>query len=530
MAMLGFFLSCALTASIAAASLPGLLDATLEELRAGLDRHAFTSADLTRAYLGRINETHVSLNSMIETNPDALAIAEAKDRERKRCCPWRGPCPELGALHGIPVILKDNIATFDKMDNTAGSYALKGAKVPRDSTVAGKLRAAGAILLGKSNLSQWAAWRTDNYDINAWSTVGGRTFGAYYKDQGPSGSSSGSGVASSVGLAWASLGSETAGSIISPAFENNVVGIKPTVGLTSRHLVVPISSHQDSVGPLARTVKDAAVLLSAIAGHDPRDNYTSTIPFATIPNYAAACTGKRLDGVRIGVPKSFVDSGSLGPDYATAFKGAMATLRSLGATVVEDFEMPVDKSGGELSNITWSRLGIDFVSDLPKYLKELTVNPNNIHNVRELVNFTRTDPREMYPEVGTELWDEALAQGFDNTDERFWNYTKLSYELNADQGIDWALNKYNLDVLVGSPYSIVGFTSPIGYPIMSVPLGAVPIEGGNMSPVGFGLTGTKYSEEKMFRVAYAFEQATKQRTKVHPFVVPKTELKDVIGH
>ncbi|CEJ83198.1 hypothetical protein VHEMI03218 [[Torrubiella] hemipterigena] len=527
---IGVFLTCTLAASIKARALPGLLDATLEELRAGLDRGTFTSVDLTKAYLGRITETQNSLNAIIQLNPDALTVAEAKDYERKEACPSGGPCPSLGALHGIPVILKDNIATFDSMDNTAGSYALVGAKVPCDSTIASKLRSAGVILLGKANLSQWAAWRTYNYDINAWSSVGGRTKGAYYKDQSPGGSSSGSGVASSVGLAWASLGSETAGSIISPAYENNVVGIKPTVGLTSRYLVVPISQHQDSVGPLARTVKDAAVLLSAIAGTDHRDNYTSSIPFATIPDYTASCMHKRLDGVRLGMPKSFTGDENLSDNEKKLVKAAVATLRSLGATVVEGFDMPGSKRLSELNDVTWSRLGIDFISDAPNYFNELSVNPHNISSVQDLVHYTRTDPRENYPEVDTKLWDDALAQGFGNTDARFWNFTLLNYEIFADQGIDWALRQHDLDMLVGHPYSMLYYTSAIGYPVMSVPAGSVPVEGGGSRPVGFGFTGTKFSEEKMFRVAYAFEQATTHRNKLQPMIVPKTELKDVILH
>lgn len=524
-ALLGLFMTCT-----HAASPPLLLDATLEELRAGLDQGSFTSVDLTKAYLARINETHGSLNTMIAINPDALAIAAAKDAERKQTCPDGGACPSLGPLHGIPVILKDNMATFDKMDNTAGSYALVGAKVPRDSTVAAKLRQAGAVILGKANLSQWANYRSSNYDITAWSSVAGLTKGAYYKNQSPSGSSSGSGVASSVGLSWATLGSETAGSIIGPAFENNVVGIKPTVGLTSRHLVVPISSHQDSVGPLARTVKDAAALLYAIAGADARDNYTSTIPFDSIPDYAAACSSKRLDGVRIGVPRVFADAdGSQTKGYPKMLKSALDKMRSLGATVVENIDMPADKRTGELTR-PWDRLGIDFISDVPKYLAELTVNPNNIHDVKDLTKYTQTDPREKYPEIDTKLWDDALAQGFDNTDARFWEYTQLNFEIYADQGIDWAIAKYKLDVLVGHPYPMIDYTASIGYPIMSVPTGSTPVRGGGANPVGLGFVASKYGEEKMFRVAYAYEQATNYRTKLHPIIVPRTELRDVRAH
>lgn len=227
---------------------PRAIDVTTEDLRHGLDSGLFTSQDLVRTYIARIMQVNATLHVVTETNPDALSIAKKLDSERKAGS-TRGP------LHGIPILIKNNIATMDKMNNTAGSFALLGAKVPRDSTIAAKLRKAGAIILGKTNLSQWANFRSDNTS-NGWSAYGGQTYGAYYPQQDPSGSSSGSGVSSAIGLALATLGSETDGSIISPSENSNLAGIKPTVGLTSRYLVIPISEHQDTVGPLARTVKD----------------------------------------------------------------------------------------------------------------------------------------------------------------------------------------------------------------------------------------------------------------------------------
>jgi len=246
---------------------PKLIDASLEHLRCGLELKLFTSIDLVIAYTARINEVNATLRMVTELNPDAVAIARELDNERI-LGRVRGP------LHGIPILIKNNIATNDRMGNTAGSLALLGATVPEDSTVAAKLRRAGAVILGKTNLSQWANFRSDNTS-NGWSAHGGQTVGAYFPGQDPSGSSSGSGVASSLGLALASLGTETDGSIISPSDVNNLVGIKPSVGLTSRFLVIPISEHQDTVGPMARSVKDAAYILSAIAGKDANDNYTS---------------------------------------------------------------------------------------------------------------------------------------------------------------------------------------------------------------------------------------------------------------
>lgn len=229
------------------------------------------------------------MRAVTEINPDALSIAADMDCARSRDSITNLP------LHGIPVLVKDNIATNDKMNNTAGSYALLGAKVPEDSTVISRLRQAGAIILGKTNMSEWAAMRSDT-SSNGRSAYGGQTTGAYYSGQDPKGSSSGSGVASSIGLAWASLGTDTAGSIVFPSSVNNVVGIRPTLELVSRYLVVPISEHQDAVGPMARSEKDATYLLSAIAGPDSKDNYTSAFPFNRVPDYVGACKSSGLEG------------------------------------------------------------------------------------------------------------------------------------------------------------------------------------------------------------------------------------------
>lgn len=293
-------------------------------------------------------------------------------------------------LHGLPILIKNNIATNDQMNNTAGSWSLVGAKVPRDSTMAAKLRKAGAIILGKTNLSQWANYRSFN-SSNGWSAQGGQTYGAYYLGQDPSGSSSGSGVASSIGLAFGSLGTETDGSILSPSQLNNIVGIKPTVGLTSRSLVIPISEHQDTVGPMARTVKDAAYILQAIAGPDSYDNYTSVIPWAnsTVPDYPAACQFDALLGKRIGVPRNAIGtpSRSTAPIYA-AFEAALNTLRSAGAIIVENtnytaFDQYLESSAED------TVLSGDFGPNLAAYLAQLTYNTNDVNDLSDVRNFTQ---------------------------------------------------------------------------------------------------------------------------------------------
>lgn len=519
---------------------PPLLDATLEELRHGLDAGDFSSVDLTKAYIARINEVQNDLRAVNEINPDALAIAAELDAAREK----NKGIHKLGPLHGIPILLKDIIATQDKMNNTAGSFALLGAEVPEDSTVVAKLRRAGAIILGKANLSQWANYRSLN-GSSGWSAYGGQAVGAYFADQDPSGSSSGSAIASSIGLAWASLGTETDGSIMSPSHINNVVGIKPTVGLTSRYLVVPISEHQDTVGPLARTVKDAAYLLSAIAGEDKNDNYTSAIPFkCKFPDYVAACKKSGLKGRRIGVPRqmttAFQDPAC---DPALAiFDSALDVLRSAGAIVVDNIKMPgldhiFEKPYGDVV------LGADYIADLPKeYLSKLKTNPNNITSVSDLQDFTRNLPSEDYPERDTGVWQEALDLGFDNTSPQFWgNYTEQIYYAGP-QGLTGALKNHSLDaIVVPTPYSYF-LSAVLGTPAISVPFGKAPADTkpqknsfGNLyvtapnQPFGLGFAGAKFSEEMLIGMAYAFEQRTNVRKQVHPHIQPKTELKDVVG-
>ncbi len=480
-------------------------------------------------------EVNATLHMVTQLNPDALSIAAELDVMRANGT-VRGP------LHGIPILIKNNIATADKMDNTAGSYALAGAKVPRDSTMAAKLRKAGAVILGKTNLSQWANYRSDNTS-NGWSAIGGQTQGAYYPGQDPSGSSSGSAVASSLGLALASLGTETDGSILSPSDVNNLVGIKPTVGLTARDLVVPISEHQDTVGPIARTVKDAAYLLSAIAGKSSYDNYTDAIPFDTIPDYVAACNFSALRGKRIGVPRNLIDLVADPPaaPIVPVFNAALDILRAAGATIVENtnFTGYDALNEGNYSNIV---LEADFITDLPKeYLSKLTSNPNNVHSVADVRNFTHSFPLEDWPQRDTLVWDGALALGFGNTSPEFWsNYTMNTY-LADPLGVTGALKNHSLDALVLPTEFSPNFPALIGSPVVTVPLGAYPPnttvlvnEFGNLNatapniPFGISFMGPHFSEELLIGLAYAFEQRTLVRNTIVPYIQSTTELVDVI--
>lgn len=542
-------------AAASRASLPPLLDATLEQLSHGLEHGLFTSVDLVRAYTARIEETHDALHAVTEINPDALADAAALDAARARGA-LRGP------LHGVPVLLKNNIATADHTNTTAGSFALLGARVAEDSTVAARLRRAGAVLLGKANLSQWSDARSSN-STSGWSAHGGQTLGAYYHDDGdddlqglgqmPCGSSAGSGVAASVGLAWAALGTETAGSIQCPACFNNVVGIKPTVGLTSRHLVVPISERQDTVGPLARTVKDAAYLLAAIVGRDGNDNYTSAIPFddAHVPDYVAACRLSALEGRRIGVARDLLDFSDVFAEPPTggdvdlvmaAFNRSLEVMRSAGAVIVDDVAVPGWKPFLR-GNYMRDTVRADLVAGVARYLAQLTTNPHNLSTLDDVRRFTHHHAAEEWPDRDTFVWDEALA-GMNNSSPEFWANLTLGRRLSGEEGILGALRNRSLDALVMPTYSALEPPAMVGSPAVTVPMGVFPpgtpvkrtrrgglVEIGPGIPFGISFLGDLFSEETLVGVAYAFEQRTKVRDAVRPALQlqPKTELWDVVG-
>ena len=368
-------------------------------------------------------------------------------------------------------------------------------------------------------------------------------YGAYYPGQDPSGSSSGSAVSSSLGLALAALGTETDGSILSPSDVNNLVGIKPTVGLTSRSLVVPISQRQDTVGPMARTVKDAAYLLSAIAGKDKYDNYTSAIPFKTIPDYVAACNFSALSGKRLGVPRNLID---LTMDATAApivpfFNAALKLMEEAGAIIVENtnFTGYNALNKGNYSKIV---LEADFVSDLPgEYLSKLSYNPNKIHNIEDLRNFTHTFKLEDWPQRDTLVWGDAIALGFNNTSPKFWAAYQENVYLAGPLGVTGALKNHSLDALLLPTEFSPNFPALIGSPVVTVPLGkyptnttVVPNGFGTLNattpnlPFGISFMGPKWSEEMLIGLAYAFEQRTMVRNTVQPYILPTTELGDLV--
>ncbi|KAI0819884.1 amidase signature enzyme [Trametes gibbosa] len=524
------------TSAAAHPPFPDLYEASIAELQDGLQKGLFTSVDLVKAYLARIEEVNLqgpTLRAVIETNPSALAQAAALDRERKKSGP-------RSALHGIPILLKDNIATLhsEGMNTTAGSFALLGSVVPRDAHVAAKLRAAGAILLGKANLSEWANFR--GIVPSGFSGRGGQSSSAYVPLGDPSGSSSGSGIGAAIGLAAAALGSETDGSIVSPSSVNNLVGIKPTVGLTSRDGVIPISEHQDTVGPMARSVADAAAILTIIAGRDPRDNFTLAQP-AHVPDYTQALNAGALRGARLGVPRKFV--ALLDDVRVAAFNASLETLRARGATIVDPADFP-DSEELLASNNETLVLNTDFKAsvDVEKYISGLLEVPTGVKNLADLIAFNTVHAEE---ELVPPFWtDQSQFIAAENTtvDQAFFDALAADKDLGATRGIDGALSAFDLDALL-LPTDIASTPPAIaGFPIVTVPLGFLPAstplspaqptrESGPNMPFGLAFLGTAFSEFKLISLAFAYEQATHTRLKVRAFpaAIPKTQLGDVVG-
>ncbi|PTB63366.1 amidase signature enzyme [Trichoderma citrinoviride] len=506
---------------------PGLLDATLDQLAEGLKAGHFTSVQLTKAYLRRIEQVNETVHAVVETNPDALDIARSLDEERASGS-VRGP------LHGIPILVKNNIATKDKLNTSAGSQLLLHATVPRDAFVIQKLRRAGAIILGKTNMSQWSNYRARDSSINGWSSHGGQTLAAYHANQNPSGSSSGSAVAADLGLAWAALGTETDGSIVSPAQRSGVVGVKPTVGLTSRSLVMPISEHLDSVGPIARTVKDAAYLLQAIAGKDPDDEYTAESP-GEIPNYVAACRDSLL-GSRIGVPWKAINEGlEKYPHLASeieVFKDAVLFMEIVGAYI--DEEVNFTSATKDVRDAESTIMRADFFGNIASYLAKLESNPSGIHTLADMREKTQKHPLEAYPQRDTGIWDDILEKhNWDNTDPRFGPALERLRELGGPGGLPGLLARHQLNA-VAMPTSMAAMWAAVsGAPVITVPMGyhaatePVHKDGGTVEtgpgvPIGISFMGPRWSEKKLFGIAYEFDWRMRLRGRGPPRVVEPT--------
>jgi amidase len=467
-----------------------------------------TARRLTEACLGRIaalDRQGPELRSVIETNPEALAVAEALDAERRA----RGP---RGPLHGIPVLLKDNVDTADRMTTTAGSLALEGSVPPRDAHVAARLREAGAVLLGKANLSEWANFRSSR-SVSGWSARGGQCRNPYALDRNPCGSSSGSGVAVSASLAPLAVGTETDGSIVCPATNCGVVGIKPTVGLVSRAGIVPISHTQDTAGPMARTVADAAALLAALDGVDPRDPATADAK-GRGADLLKALDPDGLRGARIGVARNLA---GFHPDTDRLFEEAIAEMKRRGAEVVDPADVPHVK---DLGDPEFEVLLYEFKAGLEAYLASLGPKAP-VKTLADAIAFNERNREREMPFFGQEIFLKAQDKG-PLTTPAYLEALEKCRRLSRKEGLDAVLDKHRLDALVaptGAPAWVIdpvsgdhfvgGNSTPAavsGYPSLSVPMGFV-----FGLPVGLSFIGRAWSEALLVRLAFAFEQATRHR-------------------
>jgi amidase len=527
------------------------LEATVAQLEAEMAAGKLTSEQLTRAYIARIQqldqpgpETGLGVNSIIELNPDAITIAKQMDQLRRKGT-------VLGPMHGIPVLLKANIDTHDKMQTTAGSLALQGTPPLHDSTVAANLRAGGAVILGKTNLSEWANFRSF-FSISGWSGVGGQTHNPYGIDRNPCGSSSGSGAAASANFATVSFGTETDGSIVCPANANGVVGIKPTVGLTSRAGVVPISHTQDTIGPHGRTVADAAVALGVIQSRtfDGRDPATGGVPLGSrghisrptnIPTeYTQFLNPNALKGARLGLVRSGVGLDSAPAQVIAAFDDVVTALTAAGATIVDldaaNFTFP--PALGELLVLEF-----DFKNDLQSYFATRVGVPVAGKTLADAIAFNKANADAEMPFFAQEIFEEteALLPGADTpqTDPGLGlpaGMTSYNDALNIDQmavnnGIDLALSTFNLDAVIAPTdnpawstdllygdhfvFGSSGLSAPGGYPYVQVPAA-------NVFGIPFGITffGTAFSEPKLIALASGFEAVTQQRAQNLPQFTP----------
>ena len=484
-------------------------ETSIAELREAMHSGRHTSRTITAAYLERIQEVDKqgpSLNSVIELNPDALAIAENLDNERK-AGHVRGP------LHGVPILIKDNIDTADAMQTSAGSRALAGQPAPRDAYIIQKLRESGAVILGKTNLSEWANFRSA-HPVSGWSARGGLTLNPYALDRNPSGSSAGSGVAASANLCAAAIGTETDGSIISPASANGLVGIKPTVGLLSRSGIIPISNNQDTPGPMARTVADAALLLSALTGSDPRDSATNGSRGKAAADYTTFLDPNALRGARIGVARKYF---GLNDRSDKLMADAIEVIRKAGATVVDpaDIETSSQLGAGEVLVLLF-----ELKAGLNSYLAERAMK-DGPRTLADVIKFNEANRATEMPYFGQDRFLEAEQKG-PLTSKTYLDALAKNHLLARDQGIDAIAKKFKLDAFIApsripawvtdlvngdrSSGSCATLPAVAGYPHITVPAGYV-----QGLPVGLSFFGTAYSEPKLIALSYAFEQATKFR-------------------
>jgi len=486
-----------------------LEEATLADLQAAMAAGRMTARSITQQYLNRIAELDrkgPTLRHVLETNPDALSIADSLDRERK-AGKVRGP------LHGIPILLKDNVDTADRMTTTAGSWALAGSIPLQDAFIAARLRAAGAILLGKTNLSEWANFRS-SHSSSGWSGRGGQAKNPYVLDRNPCGSSSGSGGAVSANLSALAIGTETDGSVVCPSSANGVVGIKPTLGLVSRAGIIPIAHSQDTAGPMARTVRDAAILLGAIAGVDPRDSATSASSGRGQADYTQFLDASGLRGARIGVVRKHFGFNDAVDALMTS---AIDVMKQQGAVIVDPVEIVTE---GKFDDSEFDVLLYEFKADLNAYLAGLGPKAP-VRTLKDIIDYNDAHKDQEMPFFGQDIMIKAQAKG-PLTEKAYLDALANDQKLSREQGIDAAMDKNKLDALItptGGPAWITdlitgdhfggGYSTAsavAGYPHITVPAGFT-----HNLPVGLSFFGRAYSEAALIKIAYAYEQATKHR-------------------
>jgi amidase len=482
---------------------------TISDLQDGMKSGRFTARSLVEMYSARIDSIDKhgpAVNSILELNPDALSIADALDEERK-AHGARGP------MHGIPVLIKDNIDTADKMMTTAGSLALVGSKPAQDSAVAKKLRSAGAVILGKTNLSEWANIRS-SHSTSGWSGRGGLTRNPYALDRNPCGSSSGTGAGISANLCAVGIGTETDGSIVCPSSSNGLVGIKPTVGLVSRSGIIPISHNQDGAGPMCRTVRDAATLLGVLTGVDPRDSATAASQSKSFTDYTQFCDPNSLKGARIGVARKYF---GFNDAVDALMEQALDALKKQGATVVDpaDIETLGKFDESELLVFTY-----ELKADLNAYLGRLGPDAP-VHSLKDIIDFNDRNRQKEMPYFGQDLFLKAEAKG-PLTETAYLEALEKNHQLARTEGIDATMDRYHLDAIVAPTGGPAWLTDLIngdhftggssnaaavaGYPNINVTAGFI-----SGLPVGISFFGRAWSEPTLIRLAFAFEQATKSR-------------------
>jgi len=487
-----------------------LEELTIADLQQGMRAGKFTARGLCEQYLARIDacDRHgPAIRAVLETNPDALAVAAALDAERRA----KGP---RGPLHGIPVLIKDNIATADAQGTTAGSLALLGAKPARDAFVAERLRAAGAVILGKTNMSEWANFRS-SHSSSGWSGRGGQGLNPYALDRSPCGSSSGSASAVAASYCAVAVGTETDGSIVCPSGAHSLVGIKPTLGLVSRAGIIPIAHSQDTAGPMARTVADAAVLLGALAGADPRDSATQGSQGKTFGDYTSFLDPKGLRGARIGVARAKFFGYHAATDRLA--EEAIAAMRNLGAAIIDPADIP---HAGEYDDPELEVLLYEFKADVNRYLADLGPNAP-VRTLQDVIAFNEQRRGDELRYFDQDLLLKSQDRG-PLTEATYLKSLATDQRLSRDEGLDPVFARLSLDAIVaptGNPpwpidlvngdHFLGSSSTPAavaGYPSITVPVGYVL-----GLPVGLSFIGKPYSEPLLIKLAFALEQATKAR-------------------